>query len=143
MSKPAYSIRDADWIADRLALSHVRRVVFMQEQGVPAALEWDEWDTQSRHFLAEDAQGHPIATARLLPDGHIGRMAVLQFWRRRGVGTALMRHVLAAARAAGFTSVELAAQTHALTFYRRFGFEPTGAEFMDAGIPHRNMRLLL
>lgn len=143
MTPPSYSIRAADWTADRLALSHVRRVVFMQEQGVPAALEWDEWDVPSRHFLVEDTQGHPIATARLLPDGHIGRMAVLAFWRRRGVGTALMRHVLGAARDAGFTTVELAAQTHALTFYQSFGFEAFGTEFMDAGIPHRRMRLRL
>ena len=115
----------------------------MQEQGVPEALEWDEWDAPSRHFLAEDAQGHPIGTARLLPDGHIGRMAVLAFWRRRGVGTALMRQVLAAAREAGFTAVELAAQTHALKFYARFGFVTHGDEFMDAGIPHYTMRLEL
>ncbi len=143
MTKPAYTIRDADWDDDRLALKHVRRVVFMQEQGVPEALEWDEWDASARHFLAEDDGGHPIATARLLPDGHIGRMAVLEFWRRRGVGTALMRHVLAAARDAGFPAVELAAQIHALRFYERFGFESFGNEFMDAGIPHRNMRLVL
>ena len=115
----------------------------MQEQGVPEALEWDEWDAAARHFLAEDAQGHPIGTARLLPDGHIGRMAVLEFWRRRGIGTAMMHHVLAAARETGFGRVELAAQTHALKFYARFGFVAHGDEFMDAGIPHRTMRLEL
>lgn len=143
MSHPRYTIRDADWNDDRLALTHVRRVVFMQEQGVPAELEWDEDDAVSRHFLAEDDAGHPIGTARLLPDGHIGRMAVLEFWRRHGVGTALMRHVLSAARTAGHGTVELAAQTHALGFYTRFGFESWSDEFMDAGIPHRNMRLVL
>lgn len=143
MPQPPFTVRDADWDRDRLALKHVRRVVFMAEQGVPEELEWDEWDATSRHFLAEDAQGHPLGTARLLPDGHIGRMAVLQFWRRRGVGTALMRHVLAAAREAGFATVELAAQSHALQFYERFGFAALGDEFMDAGIPHRSMRLEL
>jgi predicted GNAT family N-acyltransferase len=143
MIKPPYTIRAADWNDDRLALKHVRRVVFMQEQGVPAELEWDEDDAVSRHFLAEDGAGHPIATARLLPDGHIGRMAVLEFWRRRGIGTAMMRHVLATAREAGLGSVELAAQTHALKFYERFGFVAHGDEFMDAGIPHRTMRLEL
>lgn len=141
MPQPPFTIRNADWDNDRLALKHVRRVVFMAEQGVPEELEWDEWDATSRHFLAEDDQGHPLGTARLLPDGHIGRMAVLQFWRRRGVGTALMRRVLATARDAGFAAVELAAQTHALKFYERFGFVSFGDEFMDAGIPHRNMRL--
>ncbi len=141
MHKPPYTIRDADWDDDRLALTHVRRVVFMQEQGVPEALEWDADDAVSRHFLAEDTDGHPIGTARLLPDGHIGRMAVLPFWRRRGVGTALLRHVLVAAHDAGFPAIELSAQTHALGFYERFDFVAFGDEFMDAGIPHRTMRL--
>lgn len=143
MTELPYTIRAADWDDDRLALKHVRRVVFMQEQGVPEELEWDEWDSVSRHFLAEDAQGHPIGTARLLPDGHVGRMAVLPFWRRRGVGRALLHHVLTTARDTGFSAVELAAQTHALKFYERFGFVAFGDEFLDAGIPHRNMRRTL
>lgn len=143
MTPPAFTVRDADWDRDRAALAQVRRVVFLEEQGVPPALEWDEWDVRSRHFLALDATGQPIGTARLLPDGHIGRMAVLRPWRRRGVGSALLCHVLNAARSAGFTQVELAAQTHALGFYQRLGFVAYGPDFMDAGIPHCNMRLAL
>lgn len=143
MTPASFTVRAADWDHDRLALGHVRRVVFLEEQGVPEELEWDEWDARSRHFLALDATGQAIGTARLLPDGHIGRMAVLKPWRCRGVGSALLRHVLTAARDAGFAEVELAAQTHALGFYQRLGFIAYGDEFMDAGIPHRNMRLSL
>lgn len=138
-----FSVRDAGWDRDRAALTAVRRAVFMEEQGVSAELEWDGLDDGARHFLALDATGHPIGTARLLPDGHIGRMAVLASWRGQGVGSALLRRAVDAAREQGFTAVELAAQTHAIGFYQRFGFTPYGAEFMDADIPHRNMRLAL
>ncbi len=138
-----FAVRDADWNRDRDALAAVRRTVFMQEQGVSAELEWDGLDDAARHFLALDEAGRPIGTARLLPDGHIGRMAVLAPWRGKGVGGALLRRAVGAAREHGFAAVELAAQTHAVGFYRRFGFNAYGPEFMDAGIPHRHMRLAL
>ncbi len=139
----AFSIRDADWDRDRAALTAVRRAVFMEEQGVSAELEWDGLDDGARHFLALDGAGHPIGTARLLPDGHIGRMAVLASWRGQGIGGALLRRAVDAAREQGFTAVELAAQTHAIGFYQRLGFSAYGPEFMDAGIAHRSMRLAL
>jgi len=138
-----YSVRVADWSRDEAALSAVRRVVFMEEQGVSAELEWDGLDADARHLLALDGAGNAIGTARLLPDGHIGRMAVLKPWRGHGVGTALLRAALELARAQGWPAVELSAQTHAIAFYARHGFTPYGEEFMDAGIPHRQMRLSL
>lgn len=138
-----FSVRDADWNRDRDALMAVRRAVFMEEQGVSAELEWDGLDDEARHFLALDGAGLPIGTARLLPDGHIGRMAVLANRRGQGVGSALLRRAVDAANDCGFAAVELAAQTHAIGFYERFGFGAYGPEFMDAGIPHRHMRLSL
>src|SRR4051812_21748484 len=69
----AFCIRDARWIDDGDALKHVRRVVFIDEQKVPEALEWDDDDPLSLHALGIDADQRPIATGRLLPDGHIGR----------------------------------------------------------------------
>ena len=68
----------------------VRRAVFVVEQRVPEALEWDDADALSLHALAHDSQGQPVATGRLLPDGHIGRMAVVREWRGRGVGRAIL-----------------------------------------------------
>ncbi|MEX0958420.1 MAG: GNAT family N-acetyltransferase [Burkholderiales bacterium] len=133
-------MRQADWNRDRTALRAVRKAVFIAEQGVPEALEWDEADADCQHALAE-AGGSPIGTGRLLPDGHIGRLAVVAAWRGHGVGTALLELMLAMARRHGHRHIELNAQTQALAFYARFGFRPQGADFDDAGIAHRRMTL--
>jgi predicted GNAT family N-acyltransferase len=133
---PRYTVRQVAWIAHRDALRAVRRTVFVEEQNVPEELEWDDEDEASEHALASAADGTPIGTGRLLRDGHIGRMAVLREWRGRGIGNALMRHLLARARALGHATVKLHAQTHAVGFYRKHGFAVEGGEFMEAGIPH-------
>ena len=70
-------------------------------------------------------------------------MAVLRHWRGRGVGGAILEELIAAAAAAGHANAVLNAQTHALKFYARFGFEIVSDEFMEAGIPHRTLRLAL
>ena len=137
-----WRLRRARWDrpADRAALMAVRRQVFIDEQGVPEALEWDDADARAIHLLAETRQGQPVGTVRLLPDGQIGRMAVLPPFRRRGIGRALLQAALDAAHQSGLTEVWLHAQTHALPFYRHAGFHPEGPEFTEAGIPHRRMR---
>lgn len=134
-----WTVREAGWDADHHALHAIRKTVFVEEQQVPEELEWDEMDTYCRHVLACAPDGSPIGTGRLLPDGRIGRMAVLKPWRGRGVGGAILTYLLTLARRDGFASVELHAQTHALGFYARHGFTPRGDEFMEAGIPHRVM----
>ena len=139
----AFDVRRADWAADRDLLQAVRRAVFVVEQAVPEALEWDEFDAVSRHALAVAPDGAAIGTARLLPDGHIGRVAVLASWRGCGVGGALLQHLLDAARRARLPEVKLNAQVRALGFYRQFGFVAEGEVFDDAGIEHRAMRLSL
>lgn len=123
-------------------LARVRRRVFIEEQGVPEALEWDEWDAPSLHALVRDT-GEPVATGRLLPDGRIGRMAVLPAWRGRGVGAAVLHRLIDAARARGVGEVVLSAQVQAMPFYAQAGFVAEGPEYDDAGIPHRTMRLRL
>lgn len=142
-STNTFTIREASWQADNSTLRALRESVFMQEQGVPVELEWDGRDENATHLLAEDELGNPIATARMLADGHIGRVAVLKPWRRRGVGTALMRFCLTLARQQGLSHVHLDAQMDALPFYTRLGFIAEGEVFMDAGIPHRHMQLRL
>ncbi len=129
------------WATGAQRLSAVRRAVFIVEQHVPEALEWDDDDARSIHALAESRTGLPVGTARLLPDGHIGRMAVLREWRRSGVGAALLRSLLGEAASRGHRIVRLNAQVRAIGFYERFGFEAHGPLFDDAGIPHRAMRL--
>jgi predicted GNAT family N-acyltransferase len=125
-----------DWPTGKDSLRVVRRKVFIEEQQVPEELEWDGEDEVSSHVLAVAADGMPIGTARLLRDGHIGRMAVVKEWRGRGVGSALMSHLLDLARASGHEVVRLHAQTHAAGFYAKHGFAVEGGEFMEAGIPH-------
>ena len=133
----------ADWQRDQVELYAVRRRVFVEEQRVPEELERDEFDWLSVHVVARDAEGRAIGTGRLLPDGHIGRVAVLPEWRGRHVGHELMLTLLQQARQRNFSEVVLNAQTSAIAFYEKLGFGAEGAEFMDAGIPHRTMRLRL
>jgi len=131
----AFHIRQADWGRDGASLRQVRERVFIVEQHVTPELEWDDNDADALHLLAEDRDGCPIGTARLLAGGHIGRMAVLEPWRKRGVGSALLRELLRL----NDGPARLYAQTTAIGFYQRFGFVVEGEEFMDAGIPHRRM----
>lgn len=141
--KSRFSIRLMAW-SDALPLARpVRNEVFIVEQRVPRELEWDEWDERSEHAVALDEGSNTIGTARLLPDGRVGRMAVLLSWRRKGVGAALLDALLQRARDKGMPEVVLHAQTHAVGFYRRFGFSPKGDEFLEAGIPHQEMSLML
>ena len=137
------NIRQGSWSELGDAAGEIRRSVFIDEQQVPIEEEWDGRDPECRHFLALDATGRALGTARLLPDGHIGRVAVLQESRGRGAGLALMQAAIDAARQRGDAQVMLAAQIQALAFYERLGFIAEGETFMEAGIPHRNMVFLL
>jgi predicted GNAT family N-acyltransferase len=132
----AFTLTETRWSRDAEHLAAVRRAVFIDEQGVPEALEWDERDAVALHFLATTLDGSPIGCARLLPDGHVGRMAVLPAWRGHGVGHSLLAAVLNAARACGHAELRLSAQTHAADFYLRAGFVTQGTEYEEAGIPH-------
>lgn len=133
----------ADYARDHARLREVRRAVFVQEQGVPEALEQDALDPLCFHLLALDSQGRELGTARLTPDRRIGRMAVLAPFRGLGIGEALLRALLAEARRREWPDVSLHAQRHALAFYARAGFVPCGPPFQEAGIDHRQMRRLL
>ena len=130
------------WAAARAEASRVRLAVFVEEQGVPPEIEMDEKDAVCVHALAY-AQGRAVGTGRLLPDGHIGRMAVLKESRSRGVGGAILERLVEEARRRGMKEVVLSAQTHALGFYRRHGFIEAGKVFEEAGIPHQVMRRVL
>ena len=138
----ALRVELGEWQAMRAHAEPVRFAVFVEEQKVPAEIELDGFDPLSVHALAFDGAGRVLGTGRLLPDGHIGRMAVLRQARGAGVGSALLRALMQAARARGDRQVALSAQTHAIPFYERFGFVAQGEQYDDAGIPHRWMRLV-
>ena len=131
-----------DWPAAQAEAQRIRFAVFVEEQGVPPDLEMDDQDAQCIHALAY-AEGKVVGTGRLLPDGHIGRMAVLKDARGRGAGRALLRALIDAARRRGDPEIALNSQVQALGFYRAAGFEPMGAVYEEAGIPHQAMRMKL
>ncbi len=136
-------IQLGDWASLREAASRIRFSVFVEEQKVPAEIELDDSDATSLHALARDGTGGVVGTGRLLPDGHIGRMAVLAHARGTGVGTALLTALMQAARERGDRDVVLSAQAHAAPFYARLGFAVEGAIYQEAGIDHVDMRRAL
>jgi len=127
------------WEKARAHAAPIRFAVFVEEQGVPRDIELDEYDALSIHVVAFDDE-KPVATGRLLPDGHIGRMAVRKHWRGRGIGTALLEELIKAARQRGDPEVALSAQVHAVAFYRAHGFVEEGGEYLEAGIRHQAMK---
>jgi predicted GNAT family N-acyltransferase len=141
LDAPPFFIRLADWHVDHALLSEVRRKVFIQEQGIPEALEWDEYDAVSTHILALDLDGNAVGTARLLADGYIGRVAVLKNWRGKGAGSELVKYLIILNKNRGGRTAQLSAQVRAIPFYARHGFIAEGAIYLDADIPHRLMRL--
>lgn len=124
----------------------LRRKVFIEEQGVSETDEVDNRDEEAIHLLAT-RDGNPLGSARLLIHGDtvkIGRVCVLPEARGTGLGAALMQAAIAESRKhPGIAKAKLGAQTHALGFYERFGFTAFGPEYLDAGIPHRDMVLAL
>lgn len=124
-----------DWQTLQADATAIRHTVFVIEQNVPLELELDEMDAVSVHVVAYRG-AHAIGTARLLPDGHIGRMAVRRECRGAGIGSRLLQAVMQAAHARGDRVVRLNAQRQAEAFYARHGYVQEGEEFLDAGIPH-------
>jgi predicted GNAT family N-acyltransferase len=131
-----------DWAALGEEATAIRHAVFVIEQQVPLELELDEMDACSLHAVAYRGT-QAIGTARLLPDGHIGRMAVCEEWRGAGVGSRLLKALMQAAQSRGDRLVRLNAQRQAQDFYARHGFVQQGEEFLDAGIPHIAMHCRL
>jgi predicted GNAT family N-acyltransferase len=127
------------WENARAHASPIRFTVFVEEQGVPREIELDEHDALSIHAVAFENQT-AVATGRLLPDGHIGRMAVLKDWRGRGIGGRMLEALIERARQRGDRQVALSAQVRAVPFYLANGFIPEGDEYLEAGIRHQAMK---
>jgi predicted GNAT family N-acyltransferase len=133
------NIKLGDWTTLQHDAQAIRHEVFVVEQKIPADLEWDIMDAQCLHAVAYDETGQPVGTGRLLPDGHIGRMAVKESARGSGVGAAILRLLMAQAKQRGELGVQLNAQATVETFYQREGFSRDGNLFDEAGIPHIHM----
>jgi predicted GNAT family N-acyltransferase len=134
-------IQTGTWSELERDAAPIRAQVFIEEQQVPAELEYDEFDAVSLHAVAYGADGSPLGTGRLLPDGHVGRMAVHRHARGLGVGGAILDALVAQGLAQGHRVLLLHAQLQARKFYETRGFAAEGETFMEAGIPHVLMAL--
>ena len=137
-------IRFVETDADIAECLRLRRIVFIDEQGVCEAEEIDGLDAESAHVLAT-CKSMPVAAARvryLREVAKIERVCVLRPHRGKGLGARLMTFILAEMAAdRRIAKARLGAQTHALAFYRKFGFSPVGGVYLDAGIPHQDMEI--
>lgn len=135
-------IKSTNWERDQPALCMIRRIVFIEEQQVDVADEWDDKDETAIHFLIE-AQQKAIACARLLIEGdiyHIGRVAVLKEYRHQKIGRQLMQFILTWCQQQNPEyKIYLHAQTSRVRFYEYLGFVTKGEVFLDAGIDHIEM----
>jgi len=138
------TVETGDWATLGEGAGALRRAVFIEEQNIPEAMEWDAQDAVVLHAVARNRIGQVIATGRLLAAengvSHIGRMAVHRNLRSGGHGAAVMQVLEDAARARGDSVVALNAQRSAERFYARLGYVPHGNGFEEAGIPHIEMR---
>lgn len=139
-SPPSLSIQQGNWQQLGADATLVRHAVFVQEQQVPVEEDLDSQDVLCEHFVLL-LNNKPVATARLSPQGKLGRLAVLAPLRGRGLGKKLVELIMQHALNAGFTHLVLNAQADKTDFYTHLGFQITGPEFDEVGIAHVPMRL--
>jgi len=143
VKKATVAIKRVSSQAELVQVFTIRIHVFVQEQGVPAAVELDSDDQRAIHFLAT-VSGRAVGTARVVMkhgNAKIGRMAVLKSYRRKGVGAALLKRAILAAKRLHARRIYLHAQVSVTGFYERMGFRAIGKVFDEAGITHRKMIL--
>ncbi len=131
------------WIDEYELLTMIREKVFIEEQKVTSQLEWDGMDKDAIHFLAfKDKKGVGCARAFVIQNRmQLGRMAVLREYRGEGIGSALIETAITLAKLNQLSGIYISAQCHAIDFYKKFGFEVTSDIYLDAEIPHRDMKL--
>lgn len=120
-------------------IASIREQVFVQELKIPQRLEWDGRDNTACHIIAKHHEFGVVACGRLLPDAHIGRIAVLLKWRNKGIGSKLLNELCTLAASKKYPAVYLSAQNTALAFYQYHGFTVTGDSFITVGINHSPM----
>lgn len=141
MSVKPFDTREVSWDQSASDIRRMRRQVFITEMKLPPALEADGNDPDCIHWLAENADGHPIAAIRMTVDGEISRVVVLDDYRRLGTGLSLVELAIQRAHRLGLDEVRLAAIENAVPLYRKAGFETVGDAFEEAGEVHWHMRM--
>lgn len=128
--------------SDFFSVMHVRSRVFMDEQNVSPLIELDDRDFDAVHIVSY-ADGKPCASCRILKeDGYavLGRLAVMPEYRKKGLGSEVLKFAEETAKSLGYSELRLHAQYHARHFYEENGYIPYGETFYEAGILHVSMK---
>ncbi|MEN4982894.1 GNAT family N-acetyltransferase [Acinetobacter modestus] len=137
-----YRTKQGHWDQLQQDAKLIRTQVFICEQGITEADEWDDQDLISQHFVIYD-QDQPIATARLLENNRVGRVAVLKAYRGQGLGQMIMLEIISYAQKQRRSVLTLSSQVHAISFYEKLGFIVQGNSYDECGIPHIEMTMSL
>ncbi|AZM39203.1 GNAT family N-acetyltransferase [Acinetobacter sp. WCHA39] len=137
-----YQVKHGRWDQLQQDAKLIRTQVFICEQGITEADEWDDQDLISQHFVIYD-QDQPIATARLLENNSVGRVAVLKAYRGQGLGQMIMLEIISYAQKQRRSVLTLSSQVHAISFYKKLGFTVQGNSYDECGIPHIEMTMSL
>ena len=132
------SVENGDWDQLQQDARLIRELVFIVEQNIPEQDEWDDQDAISKHFVVYD-RDQPVATARLLQDNSVGRVAVIQKYRGQGIGWLIMLEIIEHAQQQQYPFLKLSSQLHAISFYEKLGFVTQGDPYDECGIPHIEM----
>ncbi|MDH1915846.1 MULTISPECIES: GNAT family N-acetyltransferase [Acinetobacter] len=137
-----FRVQSGHWDKLEQDAKFIRKQVFIIEQNIPEEEEWDDQDMISDHFVVYD-QDQPIATARLLQNNSVGRVAVLKAYRGQGIGRMIMLEVIRQAHQQDRKFLQLSSQVHAISFYEKLGFSIQGDAYDECGIPHIKMQLVI
>lgn len=134
-----------NWSAAKKILIPLRRSIFIKEQLVPEELEWDNLDSKATHILLL-LNNALIGCARFILIDRVmclGRMAVIKTKRKQGFGSKLIYEIIQIAKNKNIKEIKISSQIQAMPFYRKIGFIAEGKVFIDAGIKHKKMRLII
>ncbi|MDH1859292.1 GNAT family N-acetyltransferase [Acinetobacter junii] len=137
-----FRVQSGHWDKLEQDAKFIRKQVFIIEQNIPEEEEWDDQDMISDHFVVYD-QNQPIATARLLQNNSVGRVAVLKAYRVQGIGRMIMLEIILQAHQQDRKFLQLSSQVHAISFYEKLGFSIQGDAYDECGIPHIKMQLVI
>lgn len=137
-----FRVQSGHWNKLEQEAKFIRKQVFIIEQNIPEEEEWDDQDMISDHFVVYD-QDQPIATARLLQNNSVGRVAVLKAYRGQGIGRMIMLEIIRQAHQQDRKFLQLSSQVHAISFYEKLGFSIQGDAYDECGIPHIKMQLVI
>ncbi|MFY0644282.1 MAG: GNAT family N-acetyltransferase [Bacteroidia bacterium] len=139
--KHAIEVNIVDSKNDLHKVFDIRRTVFVEEQKVDEREEYDEFEDTSKHLIAI-CDGEAVGAARVRRTANgvkLERFAVLNSSRGKGVGEALVLKSLEMTKE--YSNIYLHAQIQVVDFYKKFGFQTEGDEFLEAGIRHYKMTL--